>query len=89
MLIAAPSLLAWFEMECCGPFKRSSRDLTLLFLGLGSVAYIVFFSDTYFNSFTQTWLAYLVFPIAVWIAIRWGRCLGASVRRIRSLPSWP
>ncbi len=71
VLIAAPALFVWLRRDWRAHVNRGSEDPLAPFIGLGCIVFLVFFSDI-FTSFTQTWLAYLVFPTAVWIAIRAG-----------------
>jgi PAS domain S-box-containing protein len=69
VVIAVPAVLVWSSVERLqGP---GSRDSIWLFAALFAVGLQVFLALP-INSFTQAWLAYLLFPIAVWIAIRCG-----------------
>ncbi len=71
VLIATPAVLAWLTPTANLPRRHDRPHSIALFFGLGFVSAGVFFFEA-FSSLSAPWLCYLLFPIALWIAVHSG-----------------
>jgi PAS domain S-box-containing protein len=76
IIVTVPAYLAWSQFRSDLPPPKRAWEIALLFLGLATVGTIVCIAGKSGET-SYTWLVYLLFPLAVAIAVRAG-IIGAA-----------